>query len=100
MIKAKGTVRPKSLIILCAVANAAVELDLPEMLITSGNDGTHMKGSRHFSGDALDVRSKHLTDQQLTALVRVVRRRLGTGYQVLVEHRKQANEHLHVEKDG
>lgn len=99
MIKVKGTVRPRALIIAAAVANRAEELRLPDMLITSGNDGKHMTGSKHYTGDALDIRSKHLDDTQLASLIIGVRRRLGNLYQVIVEQRGDPNEHVHIEYD-
>lgn len=99
-IKLKPTVVvPKVVIIACAVVNAATALDLPDMLVTSGNDSKHMAGSRHFRDQALDFRTKHLSKEQKHALVAEVVRRLGDAYDVILEFEGGANEHLHVEYD-
>jgi hypothetical protein len=99
-IKLKPTVVvPKVVIIACAVVNAATALDLPDMLVTSGNDSGHMAGSRHYRDQALDFRTKHLTKAQKHALVDEVTRRLGDAYDVILEFEDGPNEHLHVEYD-
>jgi len=52
----KTGVTPRNLYILAAIANAA--WDLPyNITITSGTDGKHMVGSKHYSGNALDIRT-------------------------------------------
>jgi len=99
-IKLKPTVVvPKVVIIACAVINAANALDLPDMLVTSGNDSAHMAGSRHYRDQALDFRTHHLTNPQKLALVDEVIRRLGDAYDVILENIDEPNEHLHVEYD-
>ncbi len=99
MLYVKNSVRPRSLVIAAAVVNASIEGQLPDLTITSGNDSHHMEGSKHYTGDALDVRSKHLSEEQLASLVSIVRRRLGYGYQVIVEDRGKPGEHVHLEYD-
>jgi hypothetical protein len=100
-LKVKSTVRPRSLIITAAVINAANELNLDmDMLITSGNDSKHMEGSKHYSDEALDFRSKHMNVDECNALMRIVRKRLGKNYQVLLEFSMKPNEHIHIEYDS
>lgn len=94
-----GVVVPKSCIIACAVVNAATKLGLPDMVVTSGNDKQHRPGSLHYVDRALDFRTKHLTTDEKAALVKAVRTRLGTGYDVILEGEGTANEHLHCEYD-
>ena len=36
-----------------------------ECVITSCNDGKHMKGSRHYTGEACDFRLRHISAQTL-----------------------------------
>ena len=57
MLKVKGGVLPKNLVIAAAAANAASEMAVTAT-ITSGSDGQHMKGSRHYTYDALDFRRR------------------------------------------
>ncbi len=101
IIKLKPTVKvPKTVVIACAVVNAATKLELADMLITSGNDSKHMSGSKHYSDEALDFRTKHLTKADKYALVDEVRKRLGADYDVILEFEGGANEHLHIEWDS
>jgi hypothetical protein len=101
LLKVKpGAVVPRTLIIAAGVVNAANSLGLSQdMLITSGNDSTHMKGSKHFLDWALDFRTKHLTATQKQALADTAKKRLGREYDVILESVGKVNEHLHVEYD-
>ena len=100
LIKFKSNVVvPKVCIIVAAVINAATELGLPDMVVTSGNDSVHAQGSKHYVDAALDIRTKHLTTEHKHALVRVVKRRLGQDYDVLLEHEGGEQEHAHIEWD-
>ncbi len=92
-IKLKGSVKTKPVVVIaCAVVNAATTLSLPDMLITSANDSVHMQGSKHYSDEALDFRTKHLSASEKQKLVAEVKKRLGPGYDVILE-----TDHLHVE---
>ena len=101
LLKIKNTVvTPKVVIIAAAVINAANTLGIgQDMLITSANDGKHMKRSKHYTNAALDFRTKHLTSQEKDDLVKEVKRQLGAQYDIILEHRGGINEHLHVEFD-
>jgi hypothetical protein len=70
-------------------------------VITSANDSEHMDGSRHFTGRALDFRTKHLTDRPAAFSIRdELRAALGPEFTVLLEDYGLANEHLHVQYNG
>lgn len=98
LLKFKPEVRvPKVVIIAAAVINAANLLQLPiDMIVTSGNDGEHMKDSLHYQDKALDFSVKRLNIVQKQALVKEVKKRLGHDYDVLIHG---PVEHLHVEYD-
>jgi len=97
-LKVKVTVRPRSLMIAAAAINAANELTIPlDTTITSGNDSEHMTGSKHYTGDALDFRTKHLAPPQRAKWMSVIARRLGPNYQLILEDAGKPNEHLHIE---
>lgn len=100
-VKIKTGVKPKSLIILAAIANVAQTLQEPnDVTITSGNDSKHMKGSKHYSDAALDVRTKNFPSKAAkVAFKDAVQKRLGPDYQCLLEGEGTANEHLHIEHD-
>lgn len=100
MIKVLANVRPKSLVIAAAIINAATTLGLVEdMVITHGRDGKHKAGSKHYSDNALDFRTHHVTGPQSLALIAEVARRLGPDYDVLLEDEGTPNEHGHAEHD-
>jgi hypothetical protein len=96
MIKFKSAVKcPKVVILVAAAANAHRELDLPgDMWVTSLNDSVHMRGSKHYEDEAADLRTRDLTQAQVTAWAKVIKRRLGRDYQVIDE-----GDHLHLEFD-
>src|SRR3990167_10791086 len=88
MIKVKTGVQPPILVLMAALTNAFENAQLldgvpGELVITSGSDGTHMKGSRHYDYAALDVRSKTFADDHRKLLfVQSVIRRLGDPVEV------------------
>lgn len=65
------------------------------VVLTSIMDGVHMKGSRHYTGDAVDIRTWDLPDV-VTPLQAsdTIRDSLDTGYDVVLE-----KDHIHVEWD-
>jgi len=93
MIKIKAGVTPPNLVILAAAANAAAELALT-VVVTSGTDGQHMVGSKHYDGAALDFRTRNLTGAERERFMRTIKRRLGRDYDVVLEL-----DHLHIEHD-
>lgn len=70
------------------------------LTITSGSDGKHSLKpySRHYTLEAVDVRTKHLPDgaakRQLQA---ELQRELGDQFSVLLEMEGTAQEHLHLQ---
>ncbi|MGZ8216223.1 hypothetical protein [Methylomagnum sp.] len=64
------------------------------LVITSGLDGRHRKGSRHYSGLALDLRSRDLGGADRVLMARQLREALGDGFRVILER-----DHIHVEHD-
>jgi hypothetical protein len=98
-----GVVVPKSTIIAVAFINAANQLGLQvpanTLWVTSGNDRTHMRGSKHYTDEALDFRTKTLSTKDKHALAAALKERLGRNYDVILEDEGGPNEHLHVEHD-
>lgn len=83
-------VRPEIL-----VAALIVNEMLVDAVITSGCDGQHMVDSLHYSGYALDFRTRDLSPEHIGAIARKLRMALGAQYDVVVE-----SDHLHVEFDA
>lgn len=81
-----------------ALAASIIEMCYREIgtdcVITSGNDGQHMKGSLHYMGQAIDVRTRDVPEGSLTHLIGRIKQALGANYDVVLE-----GDHLHVEHD-
>jgi hypothetical protein len=61
-----------------------------EIVITAGSDGVHMAGSRHYVGEALDLRRWNISD--VPAFIAKLSSALGPRFSVIDEH-----DHLHVQ---
>lgn len=64
--------------------------------ITSANDSTHMVGSLHYSGNALDFRTKNYVSNK-AMLIEGIKESLGPDFDVIFEAEGTENEHAHVE---
>ena len=70
------------------------------VVITSGNDGTHMEGSLHFKNLALDFRTGHnwepplMSEEEAHEILEELKARLGIGFDVVLE-----KDHIHGEYD-
>jgi len=87
----------------CALATQA-ELGYPDVLmVTSANDSRHVTGSRHYSDEALDWRTKGPSANTMgsTARKQRFRRRLtallGDRFTVMLEGLGKPHEHIHVQ---
>ena len=94
----KAGVLPKNLVIAAAVANTAQALEI-SATITSGTDGKHKQGSKHYTAEALDVRTKDMKPAMKHLFAQHLKDRLGANYDVILESLGKTNEHLHVEYD-
>ena len=63
-------------------------------ICTSGTDGKHMKGSLHYKALAVDLRSRHVSEEMLPKIVDELKERLGKDYDVILE-----GDHIHAEFD-
>lgn len=85
------------------VLDAAVSnnSDRDEAVITSGRDGDHLEDSKHYSGEAVDIRGNNVTDEQLRAIADEIREKLGPLYDVGAEFFEEApnKDHVHIEYD-
>ena len=82
-------------VILVAMVSNEVYRELDrECVITCGVEGKHRKNSKHYVGMALDLRTRHLSQQQVTWVAKTLNAKLNGDYDVVV-HRT----HIHVEFD-
>lgn len=72
-----------------------------DCIITSLNDSSHGEFSKHFDGEGVDFRTKHIVNSSdKKAIVKEVILNLTfNGYDVVFEDEGLLNEHLHVEWD-
>ena len=62
-----------------------------ELVITSINDGTHSKTSRHYQGMAFDCRIRHIPGPIVQQIFDALKLNLGSNYFVLLE-----SNHIHI----
>lgn len=94
MVRIKRGVRlPPAVVIYRAAEQVYAELSA-ECVVTSGMEGQHMAGSRHYRGEALDFRTRHLSAAARSRLRQRMAELLGREYDVVLERT-----HLHVEYD-
>lgn len=65
-----------------------------ELVITSASDGQHMVGSKHYTGEAIDIRIHHLEMEDKRKLRAALASVLGPSFDVVWE-----SDHIHVEYD-
>lgn len=63
-----------------------------ELLVTSARDGKHMDGSKHYTGEAVDLRSRNLPDA--VSMRNQLQHELGPDFDVILER-----DHIHIEYD-
>lgn len=68
-------------------------------VISAGEDGKHQTSSKHYIGQALDFRTKHLGSTLRDALVSDLKQAAGENYDIVVEDVGGDNEHGHMEYD-
>lgn len=80
-----------------------------ELVITSIEDGKHAPNSRHYRGEAIDIRSKNFLNRDLKRRFRselesalnhhplVTAKGVGDNFRVLLEVEGTPNEHFHVQ---
>ena len=79
-----------------ANAKAAViwHLNGQELVVTAGRDGVHMNGSKHYTGDACDYRTRYFPEDIIYVVLSDLRTALGPDYDVVLH-----DTHIHCEYD-
>jgi hypothetical protein len=67
--------------------------------ITSIEDGEHMPNSKHYTGEAFDIRLNDIAGAIHSELAREVQAVAGDAYDVLHEYHGTERDHLHIEFD-
>lgn len=70
-----------------------------DLTITSASDGTHSGPTDpHKTGNALDVRSHDLTDEQKQAVLAGLKAELTPAFTFFLESPDTPNEHFHIQR--
>ena len=77
-----------------AIASSVYEQFDCDCVITSLTDGRHSRNSLHYSGNAMDLRTRNINEDELLPLVNTLRIALGENYDTVLE-----KDHIHVEYD-
>jgi len=87
----------------------ALKIDGIELIVTSIMDGKHASDSRHYQGRAADLRTRHLSDEQVRKLIetahKIFRVKIEVGPEkywydggdIVLPKKRSANQHVHVE---
>ena len=65
-----------------------------DAFVTSTTEGTHGPDSLHYSGDAIDLRTRDLSSSQINTITNRLRNEVGPNYDVIYHDR-----HIHIEYD-
>lgn len=92
-------IRPE-LLLAIQIIESCWRSHFPEIdcVITSITDGEHKKGSFHYIGHALDLRTKNIKTGKEKFLI-AIEDSLGENYDCVFEGVGQPWEHLHIEYD-
>lgn len=84
--------RPETLLAL-VVADGLWSKQGLDLVVTSVTEGVHMRGSKHYTGSAFDIRTSNTKGQEQT-LTKKLADALGPDFDVILE-----KNHVHVEWD-
>jgi hypothetical protein len=87
-------IKPEIVIADIIMDQVYTQYGIQECEVTSGVDGVHMKGSKHYTGEAHDYKTKHMPDNIAVLITEVAQKRLGENYDVIFE-----TNHIHCEFD-
>lgn len=99
-IKTDGTVylaglRPEMAVAWVIIAGVFAEIRRDCVLTEAANvPGTHGRKSKHYIGAAIDIRTRHLVEQDIKQVIRLCKERLGPEFDVI-----RHDTHLHIEHD-
>ena len=85
--------RPEMLFALMSIASVCERYGI-DCVVTSAVDGVHSRGSRHYSGSAVDIRTRSLDAEKRPSFAACIADNLGEDFDVILERT-----HLHVEFD-
>jgi len=95
-----SSVRPAPFFAMGVFQALFIQIAAKSLTVASANDGNHMENSKHFVGEAFDVRTRNVPEGQVTAILIEARKILEPlGYDVVDETMKPGAPHIHCEYD-
>lgn len=92
-----GGVQPEILLGLAVVESVFRDFK-KECIVTEITGGQHMVGSFHYSGQAIDFRSKHIPDMLIKqSLLQECQEALGANFTFILEKVGDPQEHYHLQ---
>ena len=91
-----GGIKPELLLAIMVLDDIFASAGQP-FIITALTDGQHMPESKHYTGHAVDIRTRDVNNP--AGLAAKAKERLGMDYDVLFEGAGTENQHLHIEFD-
>lgn len=88
-------IRPELIVAILAAEGLWAAQGVP-LVITACIEGTHVEASDHYSGTAVDVRTKNLPAGKATDVTQQLQAALGEDFYILLEFVGGANEHCHI----
>ena len=105
LLRFKVTVKPDKiqpeLILSIIIVHSIFSSHGYDCIITSLNDSSHGENSKHFKGQGVDFRTKHIASIPTKKIIvrQIINELKFNGYDVVFESEGLDNEHLHVEYD-
>jgi hypothetical protein len=90
-----GGIKPEAVIAM-VIAGQIYDAFGEDCVVTSGLDGKHMPGSKHYEGLAFDTRTRTLEKSIIEHVEDSLKQALGREYDVVYEPEKV---HFHIEFD-
>lgn len=91
--KLKG-IKPEIVLALLIIEPLLTRKTGAALVITSGTDGKHSAHSHHYTGNAVDIRTRDIEPALRRSLAEEIHDALGDEFDVVLE-----SDHLHVEFD-
>lgn len=86
--------KPQTVLAIVMADQVYMEHGVMEMWLTSVDDKVHSRGSKHYTGYAIDIRVHNIIPSKRQIIPKVLKARLSPGFDVLDE-----GDHIHVEYD-
>ena len=83
--------RPEIMVALMMAVGAYDQID-KDCVLTSALDGRHSLTSLHYTGQAIDLRTRHLSPGEALQIVDMLVEGLTDDYDIILE-----NNHIHIE---